>query len=164
MIARFFPRPCPLGLSLAAIIVALDQATKIVVLDVWMTPVPRVVEVTGFFNLVLVWNTGVSFGLLAGLAAWMPYLLAGLSLVIAAFLIVWLSRAQHVLPAAALGLVIGGAIGNAVDRLRLGAVADFIDIHAFGWHFWAFNVADAAISVGVALLVIDGLFRTHETS
>jgi signal peptidase II len=157
-------RPLRAGLALAIVVVVLDQLSKWYVLGVLMQPVPHVIEVTSFFNLVLVWNTGVSFGMFSGLAQWMPYLLSFVAIGVAAFLVVWLRGAERWLAVVGLGGIIGGAIGNVVDRLRFGAVADFLDFHAGAWHFWAFNVADAAISVGVVLLIIDGLFRTGETS
>ncbi|MGQ9366960.1 signal peptidase II [Azospirillum sp. ST 5-10] len=153
-----------LGLAVAVLVLVLDQLTKWWILEVVMQPIPHVIEVTPFFNLVLVWNYGVSFGTFASQDAFMPYVLSGISVGIAGFLVVWLRRAETRLAAFALGLVIGGAIGNVIDRLRFGAVADFLDFHAAGWHFWAFNVADSGITVGVALLVIDGLFRAPETS
>lgn len=157
-------RPISAGLALAVAVVVLDQLTKWLVLGIVMDPAPHVVEVTSFFNLVLVWNTGVSFGLFQGLAEWMPYLLSGVAILVAVFLIVWLRGARNWLAVLGLGGIIGGAVGNAIDRLHYGAVADFLDFHISGWHFWAFNIADAGISVGVALLIIDGLFRSGETS
>ncbi|WP_051341453.1 signal peptidase II [Azospirillum halopraeferens] len=152
------------GLAVAVLVLVLDQVTKWWILDVVMQPFPRVIEVTPFFNLVLVWNYGVSFGTFASEAAYMPYVLSAISIGIAGFLVVWMRQAENRLTALALGLVVGGALGNVVDRLLYGAVADFLDFHVAGWHFWAFNVADSGITVGVALLVIDGLFRSHETS
>lgn len=153
-----------LGYSLAALAVILDQASKWWILDVVMNPTPRIVEVTGFFNLVLTWNPGVSFGMFQHDADIMPYLLSALALAVSAVVGRWLWTAENWMQAAALGLVIGGALGNVFDRLRFGAVCDFLDFHYAGTHFWAFNVADAAISVGVALLLIDGLFFSRETS
>lgn len=152
------------GFLLALAVVAADQASKWWILDVVMNPVPRVVEVTSFFNLVLVWNPGVSFGMFQHDAEIMPYLLSALAFAVAAMVAGWLWKAERWIQAAALGLVIGGALGNIVDRLRFGAVCDFLDFHVAGWHFWAFNIADAGISVGVALLLIDGLFFDRETS
>ena len=144
------------GLLLAASVTALDQISKLwIVLDV-MAP-PRVIEVTPFFNIVMVWNRGVSFGLLGGAAPWMQYAVGAFALAVCAALAVWLARARNRLLAAGLGLVIGGAVGNLVDRAVHGAVADFLDFHAFGYHWPAFNVADAAITVGVAALLADGL-------
>lgn len=152
------------GFLLAFAVVVADQVSKWWILDVVMNPVPRVVEVTSFFNLVLVWNPGVSFGMFQHDAEIMPYLLSALAFAVAAMVAGWLWKAERWFQAAALGLVIGGALGNIVDRLRFGAVCDFLDFHVAGWHFWAFNIADAGISVGVALLLIDGLFFDRETS
>lgn len=158
-------RPVALGLAVAVLVITLDQLSKWWILEVVMPgAVPRVVEVTPFFNLVLTWNYGVSFGMFAHEADYLPYVLSGVALLITTFLLAWLRTAERRFVALALGLVIGGAVGNVIDRLRFGAVADFLDVHAFGWHFWAFNVADSGISVGVMLLVIDGLFRGGETS
>ncbi|WP_207457999.1 signal peptidase II [Azospirillum sp. SYSU D00513] len=153
-----------LGLGLAALVVVLDQLSKWWILEVVMQPVPRVVEVTPFFNLVLAWNYGVSFGTFASGEAYMPYVLSAVALGIVVALFVWMRRAERPFIAVALGMVIGGAIGNIIDRIRFGAVADFLDFHAAGWHFWAFNVADSGITVGVALLLLDGLFESREKS
>ena len=159
--------PSQLGLGLAAAVLVLDQATKWLIVAVVMQP-PRVIEVTGFFNLVLTYNTGVSFGIgSSGEATWQPWALSALSLTIVAGLIYWLRQQQHRLPAVAIGAVIGGAIGNVIDRIHTGphGVIDFLDFHAAvleilptGRHWPAFNVADAAITLGVAALVVDGLF------
>jgi len=157
-------RPLVPGLGLAALVIILDQLTKAAILDRSDLVAGRWIEVAPFFNLVLVWNTGVSFGVLAGFAAWTPWVLTGLALAVAVALALWMRRADRVFLILGLGGVMGGAVGNAIDRMRFGGVVDFLDFHLAGVHFWAFNVADAAISVGVALLVIDGLFRPSETS
>jgi len=146
-----------LGIAVAALVVVLDQISKWWVLERVMQPVPHVVEVTSFFNLVLAWNPGVSFGMFGNDAAIMPYVLSAVALAITVVLLAWLRSADRSLVALAIGMIVGGAVGNVIDRLRFGAVADFLDFHAFGFHFWAFNVADTGISVGVALLVLDGL-------
>lgn len=143
------PRPnsavLKLGFAAAAAVVALDQASKAAAAA--FLPAPGAERaILGFFNLVHVRNPGVSFGLMPGLG---PWALAGFAVAVSAGLAVWLARAESRLTAAALGLVIGGALGNAIDRLRLGAVFDFLDFHAFGYHWPAFNAADAAITVGV---------------
>lgn len=149
------------ALGLAVLVFLLDQASKWLILEVIMQP-PRVIEVLPVFNLVLTFNRGVSFGLFGQAADWMPWVLIGLSLVIVAGLTVWLRRQERWLPALALGLVIGGALGNVIDRLLLGAVVDFLDVHAYGWHWPAFNIADSGITVGVGLLILDGLFWSDE--
>jgi signal peptidase II len=152
-----------LGVALAAIVLVLDQATKLWILDL-MRP-PRVIEVTGFFNLVLVWNPGISFGLFGGGSVWQPWLLSAFATVVAGGLLVWLYSAELPrLPSVGVGLIVGGAIGNVVDRLRFGAVVDFVDLHAYGWHWPAFNVADSAIVVGVGLLLLDAVLRRERPS
>ena len=145
-----------LGLGVALVVALLDQALKAWMLALVFEP-PRVLVLAPFFNLAPAWNRGVSFGLLAHGSDWAPWLLAALATGIALYLLRWLSRAENPWVAAALGLVLGGAVGNAVDRLRFGAVVDFLDFHAFGWHFWAFNLADSAITVGAAGLLLTSL-------
>ncbi len=145
------------GIVLAISIAALDQLSKWVVLSVIMTP-PRILEITGFFNLVLVGNRGVSFGLLSSDSPWGQPLLIALALGLSVMLVFWLRGAENRLLAGSIGLVLGGAIGNAIDRLNHGAVIDFLDFHLAGYHWPAFNVADSAIVVGVAIIVLEGLF------
>ena len=163
------------GLGLAAAVAVADQATKwaaytgLTGLAFWdpaPDPLPRVagVEVTSFFNLVTVWNFGVSFGMFnrgSDEAAWV---FAAIAAAITAVLIAWLRRAPNLLVTVALGSAIGGAVGNVIDRLRFGAVFDFLDVHAAGWHWPAFNVADAAIAVGVGLLLLDALFAPRPST
>ena len=154
------------GLVAAAAIFAADQASK-----QWMLGFLQVegglgrgrfVPLTDFFNLVVVWNRGVSFGMFAGHDDMVRWILSGLAIVVSIALAVWLFRTTDRLVALGLGCVIGGAIGNVVDRIRFGAVFDFLDFHAAGYHWPAFNVADAGIFVGVAALLVDGLFRRRE--
>lgn len=149
-----------LGLLIAILIVAFDRLTKWWVLADLMDP-PQIVAVTSFFNVVLVWNRGVSFGLFDSDSHWGPILLSALALTISIVLVVWLRRVGGRLPAVAIGMVLGGAVGNVIDRIRFGAVVDFLDFHAFGYHWPAFNVADSAISIGVGLLLYDGLFENR---
>ncbi len=146
-----------LGLVVAALVIVVDQVTKWVILAVVMQP-PRIVEVTEFFNLVLVWNRGISFGLADGGTGAMRWVLVALAGAITVGLLVWLAGMRRPFLAVVIGLVIGGAVGNLIDRVRFGAVVDFLDFHAYGYHWYAFNVADTAISVGVGLLLIDSLF------
>ncbi len=143
--------------GLGGLVLALDQISKVWVLGALGAARPAI-EVTPFLNFVLVWNRGVSFGMLDRDSAWQPWLLVGLSLAIVAGMLVWLraERGRWMTPAVA--LIAGGAVGNAVDRVRLGAVVDFVDFHLGGWHFATFNIADAAISCGVALLLVVSLF------
>ena len=147
-----------LGLGLATLVVVLDQILKAVMLD-WLPEPGAAVVVTGFFNLVHVFNPGVSFGLLPNMG---PWILSGFAIVVSTILAVWLARAETLLLAVALGLTIGGAIGNVIDRLRFDAVFDFLDFHGFGWHWPAFNLADAAISVGVAGLLLTSLLSAPQ--
>lgn len=122
---------------------------------------PRVIPVLPFFNLVLVWNQGVSFGLFGDGSAG-PWLLVLLAAGIVAALVFWLRKADSLLSVAALGLVIGGAVGNVIDRLIHGAVVDFLDFHLAGWHWPAFNVADSAICIGVVMLLAESLFPSRQ--
>lgn len=160
------PVPAPsrkTGWALAALALVLDQASKTWILESVMQP-PQVIEVTPFFNLVLAWNRGVSFGMFNNQSDYGPYLLTGLAVVIIIALAVWLWRATTRLSVLALGMIIGGAIGNVIDRIQYGAVVDFLDVHAFGYHWPAFNVADSAVCVGAAILILESLFTKGETS
>ena len=151
------------GLILAALVAIADQAVKWLVLDYFSTHADPV-EIAMFFNLVLAWNRGVSFSLFHSEEAYAPFALAALALVISVGLAIWLRRIEHRWPATGVGLVIGGAIGNVIDRLRFGAVVDFLDFHWAGYHWPAFNIADSAITLGVIFLITDGLFRRSEGS
>jgi signal peptidase II len=147
-----------LGLPVAAAIVLLDQLAKWLARGALWQP-PRRIEVLPFFDLSPVENRGISFGLLqsdSGVGVW---LIAGFALAVAAGFGYWLSRVRRIWPAVALGLLIGGALGNVIDRLRLGWVIDFLDLHVGGYHWPAFNLADSAITVGVGILIIDSLLR-----
>lgn len=159
--ARSSARPVVRGLGLAAVIIAVDQLTKWVMLYVVMVP-PRFIEITPFFNFVYVWNRGISFGLFNTDSPWNRWLLSALALAIVAFLLIWLWRAHHPLVIVALGLIIGGALGNVIDRSLYGAVFDFLDVHAYGYHWPAFNIADSAITIGVSLLVVDSVLAISE--
>ena len=150
-----------LGLGIAAAVTALDQWVKWYVVTQLMQP-PRAIVLTDWLNLVMAWNHGISFGLFSGDAV--PYALIGVALAVVGVLVVWLIRDPRASAAVWLGLVIGGAVGNVIDRVRLGAVADFIDVHVGAWHWPAFNVADSAITLGVTLILIDGLFGRSEMS
>jgi signal peptidase II len=149
-----------LGLVVAGLVILLDQLSKLVILML----LDHAVAVTPFLNLVVVWNRGVSFGMFASAAALMPWLLSGLALAVVVALGFWLRRVTHPLLGVALGLIIGGALGNVIDRVRFGAVVDFLDFHALGYHWPAFNVADSAICVGAALLLVDGLLAPRRQS
>lgn len=107
-------------------------------------------EITSFFNLVMVWNKGVSFGMFSTNHDFMPFVLMGFALLLCGVFCVWLWRATSTLVIASLSLIIAGAISNVWDRIRFGAVADFLDLHIGGWHWPAFNIADSCIVIGVA--------------
>ncbi len=151
------------GMILAVIAIVLDQASKGWILEDVMIP-PRVIEITSNFNLVLGMNRGVSFGLFNQDSAYGPYILTGVAVAITIGLSIWLWKSSTHWAALALGLVIGGAIGNVIDRIQYGAVVDFLDFHAFGYHWPAFNVADSAICVGAVLLILESLFIRDESS
>ena len=152
-----------IGLAVAALLLAADQASKWWVLEAVrlheVAHVPLLALGPFGLDLSMVWNRGVTFGLLSGDGPWNHLILALLAAAIAVFLLRWLARAETPAVAVALGAVIGGAIGNVVDRLRFGAVVDFVDAYAWGWHWYVFNIADAGIVCGVAALVADALFR-----
>jgi len=150
-----------IGLALAAVTIVVDQTVKVLLIALLTDP-DRVIAVTGFLNLVYVKNFGVSFGLFDAGSSAGPWILSILSVAVAAGKKKWLRRAESKWLGAAIGLIIGGALGNAVDRVRLGSVADFFDFYAFGFHWFAFNIADAAIVGGVAFIVLDGLFSGRE--
>ena len=173
MTDRLPPAPVPAGpvrwrlaLGIALAVFVADQLVKAGILyglfgfavpagmGRWHPPI----EVTPFFNLVMVWNTGVSFGLFASDSEAGRWALIALACAISAGLAWWVRTVTTPLLAGSIGAVVGGAIGNVVDRLVYGAVADFFDVHAFGYHWPAFNIADSAIVVGVGLILYDGMF------
>lgn len=137
--------------------VVCDQLTKMAVVSL-SDGQPFLREVFPFLNIVMVWNRGVSFGLLGdlGLGIW-PFVCV--ALLLTGVLGVWMARAVYGTVACAFALMAGGALGNVIDRIRWGAVADFIDFHVAGWHFWAFNLADTWISVGAMVLIADNVYR-----
>jgi signal peptidase II len=145
------------GLLLAVLVVALDQLSKWLIVTKIMVS-ERVLHVTPFFDLVLNWNPGISFGLFNGAPEIARYLFVGIAGVIIGGLLFWLWRVERPLLAAAVGLIIGGAVGNVIDRLRFGAVTDFLYFHLGRYDFPAFNLADSSITIGVGLILIDSLF------
>ncbi len=122
------------------------------------------IKIFSFFNLVMVWNQGISFGLFAQDSAMGPLILSALSGIISLIFLIWLFRTPSKLQALSIALVISGAIGNLIDRLRFGAVIDFLDVHFVGYHWPAFNVADSAVCIGVTLLIISSLFFEKKSS
>jgi len=146
------------GAVMALATLVLDQASKWWVLEVFDLPSRIDVPVVPHLNLTMVWNRGITFGLLRTDSQWGSVLLAAVALAVVVALSVWLLRAERLRVAIALGAIAGGAVGNVIDRLRFGAVVDFIHAHAWGWSWYVFNVADAAIVCGVGVLVLDSLF------
>ncbi len=143
-------------LAWAGVALAVDQITKWLILTKVMVP-PRVIELTPFLNMRLGFNYGVSFGLGSEwLDAW-PGALGLFKFVVAVGLLVWAARSETKLEQVGLSLIAGGALGNATDRWRQGAVTDFIDLHWAGYHWPTFNGADIAISIGVSLIVVVSL-------
>jgi len=149
-------------LLLSALIVVLDQITKFVVVRSLVAGQP--VEITSFFNLVLVYNPGAAFSFLADGTGWQRGLFLVIAMVASVWIVYLLRRYPHQhLFALALALILAGAVGNLIDRITVGAVIDFLDFHAFGYHWPAFNVADSAITCGAVLLVCDAL-RPRKTT
>ena len=144
-------------LWIAVMVIALDQASKVAALR-FLTRHAEV-ELLPFLNLTLSFNTGAAFGFLNDASGWQNFFFVAVALIATAIIFFWLRRLQPTerLIAVALCLILGGAIGNLLDRLFYGYVVDFIDVVFGSWHFWTFNIADSAISIGAVLLVIDTL-------
>jgi signal peptidase II len=151
-----FNKKRQLGLLIAAICVAIDFWSKNLILR---TVEDGAIEVIpGFFNLVLAFNRGVSFSMLSDVSADnLPYVLAGISAAASLFFIYVMKKDIHILSLVGFGLILGGAVGNMVDRFRFGAVVDFLDFYYDKWHFPAFNAADTFISIGVAFILLDAI-------
>lgn len=149
------------GLAVALAVVLCDQSLKLWLLFVFDLGARGAVRIAPFFDLVLVWNRGISYGLFQQNGPWGPWLLLVLKLVVIGLLWVWLARSVSRLTALSLGLIIGGAVGNAIDRLAYGAVADFALFHlttqTWSFRWYVFNLADVAIVAGVIGLVYESL-------
>ena len=148
-------KPPAIGGLIALAVVIVDQALKALVLERAGGAVADSTPLMPFLDLTLRWNRGISFSLFARDSAAGEAALVVLTLAATVLLAWWLTRSRSALPAVGLGLIIGGALGNAIDRIAHGAVIDYLDLHALGRHFFVFNVADAAINIGVALLIVD---------
>jgi len=147
-------------LGLALVILMADQFTKVLIVGTYQLGDSTLV--TQFFNVVRVHNSGAAFSFLAGAGGWQRWFFTVIG-VGAALLILWLlkSHAGQKLFSFAMACILGGAIGNVIDRLLYGYVVDFLDFHSMGWHFPAFNIADSAITVGAACLILDELLRVR---
>lgn len=146
------------GLIIAVIIVICDQWSKIYIFNLLDETPYQIIELLPFLNFVKVYNSGVSFGMFNQISHG-RIILSTLAIAITIGMCVWLYRVKTKLLIYSLGLVIGGAIGNIIDRVRVGAVYDFIDFHMGGHHWPAFNIADTSIFIGVALLILDSIIN-----
>ena len=146
------------GAAVALVGLIVDQAVKTWLLFGFELGARGQVPVTGFFDLVLVWNRGISYGLFAAGSQAQVWFLVAVKAAITLALIVWLVRNTDRLTALALGLLIGGAMGNTIDRVLYGAVVDFVSLHAGGFYWYVFNLADVWVVAGVALLLYDAFF------
>lgn len=151
-----------IGLVTALIILIVDLTTKWYVATIVMNP-PRVIDVFPFFNLVLGYNRGVSFGIFGSANPLTPYILSALSLAIVVALLVWLWRSKHAGEAVAIGAIIGGAAANITDRIKDGAVTDFLDFYIRAYHWPAFNLADTGIVAGASILVFRSYYLTKHS-
>ena len=149
------------GMIISFVILAFDQLSKWWIVFYIMQP-PQVIEIAPFFNLVMGWNYGISFGMLNSMPEISVWILPFLVFLITSGLIIWLYFIDKNSQAIGLGFIIGGAIGNLIDRLHFGAVVDFLDFHAWGFHWPAFNIADSAITIGAIMLVLDSLFESKK--
>ena len=154
--------PLKTGTIIAFLVICFDQITKWWVLNIALIS-PNGIALTDFFNLVIVWNSGASFGIFSDGPGWVSFALISFAAIICIILAIWLMRSESNVCIFGLGLVIGGAIGNSIDRVRFGSVLDFLDLHIGHLHWPAFNIADSGITIGVALLILDSL-KTKRSS
>jgi signal peptidase II len=150
------------GVAIMLVALIADQLCKWWMIYVYKIGERGKVALTPFFDLIMVWNEGISYGLFPQGSAAGRAVLIGIAVVAVLALIVWLARAERGLAAASIGLIAGGAVGNAIDRTIYGAVADFFSLHAFGYYWYIFNIADVAIVAGVAGLLYDTLITGHK--
>ncbi|MGO8953444.1 MAG: signal peptidase II [Rhodomicrobium sp.] len=153
-----------LGVSVAAAAAMTDQLQKAWTIGLFDADPVRRIALTPFFDLVLVWNRGISYGLFKQDSDAGRWALAAFSLGAVLALVYWLARFHNRLPAMSAGLIAGGALGNAIDRVRFGAVADFFSFHIGGFQWYIFNLADVAIVAGVAGLLFDSLLSSHKSA
>lgn len=147
-----------LGAISALIAFILDRVSKWWFIDVYELPLKGTVEILPIFDVVMVWNRGVSFGFLSANDDFGRWALVAMNLAIVAVLLYWLRSAKNIMLSSAIGLVIGGAFGNIYDRIKFGAVADFFQFHWQDWYFAVFNIADSFIFIGAMLLIFNSTF------
>lgn len=153
------------GLSVAVVTAAVDQAHKWWMLNIYDIAAKGRVRVTSFFDLVYAKNTGISYGLLEQNSSAGQYALAAFAVLAVTGFAVWLARAaEGQIAAMGAGLIMGGAIGNGIDRVLRGGVADFFSFHAYGYYWYVFNIADAAIVAGVAALLYDSFVLSRKNA
>lgn len=150
------------GVSILGLVLLLDQFSKYYVLNILHLPQKGSIAVIPFFNFTMVWNKAITFGMLGQLGSWGAIVFSVLAAVIAIGLFIWMIKAHKLWVMMSLGAIVGGALGNIIDRLRFGAVIDFIHFHVAGWSWYVFNVADSAIVCGVILLLMDAFFGWGE--
>jgi len=143
------------GFAIALIVLAIDQGYKWWMLNIYDIGSRGVVKITPFFDITLIWNRGISYGLFQQNSDTGRYVLIGVISVIMIVLVVWLLRTRGYLIAIAMGLILGGAMGNVIDRIVYGAVADFFSFHFLGYYWYVFNLADVWVVAGAALLLYD---------
>ncbi|NHN84295.1 signal peptidase II [Acetobacter musti] len=158
-------RSLSFGLLSACVVFLLDQLSKYWILFDYRLPEKGSVAIFPGLNFTMVWNHAITFGMFGGAGAAGRVIFSAVSLAIVSGLLVWMARTSRIFIALLIGAITGGAIGNVLDRLRYGAVVDFIHAHAFGWSWYVFNVADAAIVCSVTGLILDSLYhdRGHGT-
>jgi len=150
------------GFVLSVLTMIADYASKWMIINVVMDP-PRIIPMTPFFNLVLGWNRGVSFGFL-NMGTNGQWILIALTSTIVVCLFIWLNKIDRKNEAIAIGLIIGGATGNIIDRIKFGGVTDFLDFYYGAYHWPAFNGADTFIFLGAAIMILDSLYHSPEKS
>lgn len=151
------------GMFMLVLVLLTDQLSKYWILNIIHLPEKGSIPVIPFFNFTMVWNHAITFGMLGQFGSWAPVIFSIASLCIAFVLFVWMVRSRKIWVVLSLGAIIGGAFGNVIDRLRFGAVVDFIHFHIAGWSWYVFNVADSAIVCGVAVLFMDAFFGWGES-
>ncbi len=156
-------RPFKIGFAVILVALVLDQVSKVLALQL-LNGVDRITVIPGFFDLSLAWNRGVSFSMFSSSSDFMPWVLSCIAIVIIFGLLCWLTRVTSLIVGCGLGLILGGAVGNLIDRIQFGAVLDFLDFYVATYHWPTFNIADCAVIVGVGLILLDSWITSRKTS